>query len=265
MSAWARGPVSTPKYRDHCRLARRGVLAGGLADLGLAALDVQHVVGDLERDPEIASVGRQKMPLLNGRPSENSARFSAVLDQSTGFQRLQAGHRRAIKRLAFRQHVDHLPARHAARTRGGPERHDQFAARLRIGMCVRLRQQFERPALQGITRQNRSGLIECLMRAGFATPEVVVVHRRKIVMNKGVGVHHLHRGGNPCRTGLADGEQRGGFHHQERPHAACRRPALRSASPRRAALRSLPPGAAIRPAPARQPARRAPSFARQIE
>ena len=55
------------------------------------------------------------------------------------------------------------------------------------------------------------------MCARFATPQIVVVHRRQIVMHQRISVHHLHRCGNPRGTGLIDAEQRCAFHHQEGP------------------------------------------------
>ena len=144
-------------------------------------------------------------------PAQDRAGFRAVLDQPAGFQRLQPGDRRSVQNLAFRHHVDHLAARHAARARRGPKRHDQFAAGLRVGMGIVFAQHLERTALQRVAGQDRGRLVKRLMCAGFAAPQVVVVHRRQIVMHQRIGVHHLHRGRNPGGAGLVDAEERGSF------------------------------------------------------
>ena len=84
-------------------------------------------------------------------------------------------------------------------------------------MRVGLRQYLERPGLQGVASQNGCGFIKTLVCRGLATPQVVVVHRRQVVMHQGVGVQHLDRCGHPRGTGLGHGEYCRALHHQEGP------------------------------------------------
>ncbi len=56
-----------------------------------------------------------------------------------------------------------------------------------------------------------------LWRTGLAAPQVVVVHRRQVVVHQRIGVQHLDRGGDPRGAGLRHREQGGGLHHQEGP------------------------------------------------
>ena len=45
-----------------CRLAGRGVLAHGLAEIGLRAFMIEQVVGDLERKPDAGGVVTERRP-----------------------------------------------------------------------------------------------------------------------------------------------------------------------------------------------------------
>ena len=157
------------------------------------------------------------MPLRKGRPPEDGPRLGAELDQPPRLQSLQSGHSGPIKLPTLREHVDHLPAGHPARARRPTQGGDQFAACLWVRVRVGFGQDLEGAGLQGIAGQNRRGLVELLMGRGFAPSQIVVVHRRKVVMNQRIGVQHLNRGRRACRAGLRHGEHCGALHHQERP------------------------------------------------
>jgi hypothetical protein len=63
------------------------------------------------------------------------------------------------------------------------------------------------------------------MCAWFSAPQVIVVHRRQIIMHQRVGMQHFHRSGDSDGTGFIHPEQRSAFHHQEgaQPLAAAQR------------------------------------------
>jgi hypothetical protein len=52
------------------------------------------------------------------------------------------------------------------------------------------------------------------MAAGLAAAQIVVVHRRQIVMHQRVGVQQLHRRPDAGGTAPVDAEQGGTLHHQ---------------------------------------------------
>src|SRR5579872_5627398 len=150
--------------------------------------------------------------------SDPQARCELVmgLGAASGARGMAGG--QMIDMLAEGQHVDHLPASHPTGTRGRSQPHDQLAPRLRVRMRVRLRQHLECAGLERVARQDRRRLIERLVRGRLAPAQIVVVHRRQIVMHQRIAVQHLDRRRYPRRTGLRHREQGRGLHHQERPH-----------------------------------------------
>ena len=172
-----------PKHGHHRRFAGRLILPGSLANLCFVTLHVEKVVGDLERSTQITTIRRHHMSLLTRRSAEYCARFRTVLDQPAGLQRLQPCYRRSVEDLPLGKHVDHLAARHTSRSRRGPKRHHELAASLGIGMGIVFSQYLERTALQRVASQDRGRLVEGLMCACFATPQVVIIHRRQIIVH----------------------------------------------------------------------------------
>ena len=55
------------------------------------------------------------------------------------------------------------------------------------------------------------------MAGRFAAAEVVVIHRRQVVVNQGIGVHHLDGGGGVDCPGARHIEEVGTREHQEGP------------------------------------------------
>ena len=100
-------------------------------------------------------------------------------------------------------------------------------------------QHLERQRQQGIAGQNRRGLVERLVAGGPATPQIVVVHGRQIVVDQRIGVDHLDGAGG--RHGRLDRPAAGlrGQQHQHRPQPLARRQQAvthRFAKPCRAAV-----------------------------
>ena len=125
----------------------------------------------------------------------------------------------------LRQHVDHLPARHAARPGGEAESLDQLATRLRVAVRVRLGENLEGAGLQGVAREDRRRLVERFVRARPATAQVVVVHGGKVIVDERVGVQHFHARRDPRGARRRDAEQRGDLKDEEpaQPLAAAER------------------------------------------
>ena len=115
-------------------------------------------------------------------------------------------------------------AQHAAATAGG---------------SISLGQHLEGQRQQGVAGQNGRGLVERLVAGGPPATQIVVVHRRQIVVDQRIGVDHLDRAGG--RHGRLDRPAAGlgGQQHQHRPQPLARGQqaiAHRLAESRRAAV-----------------------------
>ena len=116
-----------PHQRDECCLSGLLVLAGLLAHLFLVAFHVQQVVGDLERQTQIMSVGMKGMALGFCRLAQDGPRFAGESDKHAGLHPLQAGHFLHLERVVLRYQVEHLSPHHAVRANGARQLHDQIA------------------------------------------------------------------------------------------------------------------------------------------
>ena len=77
---------------------------------------------------------------------------------------------------------------------------------------------FEGQRYQGIAGQNRRCLVELDVTCRLTAPQVVVVHRRKIVMDQRVGMDHLDSACRRDRRVHVTTAQMVGRQHQQRPH-----------------------------------------------
>ena len=72
-------------------------------------------------------------------------------------------------------------------------------------------QDVEGQRLQRITGQDGAGLAECLVAAGLATAQIIIIHRRQVVVDQRIGVNELDCAGRaiqnltPAPDGLAAG------------------------------------------------------------
>ena len=87
----------------------------------------------------------------------------------------------------------------------------------RVG--VRAGENVERQREQPVARQDGGGLVERLMSGRSAAPQVVVVHRRQVVVRQRIAVHTFERAPRQQGALAHHAEQRGALHHQERPEA----------------------------------------------
>ena len=77
------------------------------------------------------------------------------------------------------------------------------------------RQHGEGLGLQGVADQDGRGLVPLLVDGGLAAAQVVIVHRRQVVVDQRIAVDELHRRRHPHRAVAGDAEQAGAGHDQE--------------------------------------------------
>ena len=101
---------------------------------------------------------------------------------------------------------------------GSPRQHaGELGAHRRVRMPLRRRHRLEGKGEEGIADQDRRRLVEGDMAGRLAAAEVVVIHRRQVVVNQGIGVHHLDGGGGVDGPGARHLEEAGTREHQEGP------------------------------------------------
>ena len=107
-------------------------------------------------------------------------------------------------------HVENLAADHPGGSGGGgnggkrPEHAVRRDARRRRG------HEAEGVGEQGVASENGGRLVEGLVAGGPPAPEIVVVHCGEVVVDEGIGVDHLQRGGEGHRRIRRQAEQGGG-------------------------------------------------------
>ena len=136
--------------------------------------------------------------------------------------------------------VGHLPADHPAGPAASASVRTQPTA-ASAGRTSRARTS-NASVSRRIAGQDRRRLVERLVAGRPAAAQVVVVHRRQVVVDQRVGVDHLHRAGRGHRRRRVGPAGLGRHQRQERPQPLAARPAGCSASPRPAAPGSGPPG-----------------------
>ena len=252
------------------RLAGGGVLAGRLAEVGGRALDVQHVVDNLEGEADLAAEDadggdrrrRRRRPSSRRRPlPPQSARRSCARACRPAWRRRTSAAsapscgRTASRSMAWPPTMPAAPAAVAMTPMVCSLRSDD--GRMRV---VRLaRQPRERLGQQAVTDEDRLPLAEADVGGRAAAPQVVVVHRRQVVVDERVGVNQLEGARPPAwRAGTSRAPSRGWRRRWPGRAAggrACRRRAARSAGRRRArpataAAREWPGPDRYRPPPA---------------
>ena len=113
--------------------------------------------------------------------------------------------------------IERLPARHAAgagsRGKGGDQRH------LAPGRQFRsvIREDTKSIGQQAVAGKDGGRLVEGLVDRRQAAPQIVVVHRRQIVMDQRIAMDAFERRGDSERRLSAHRKKRRAFHHQKRP------------------------------------------------
>jgi hypothetical protein len=138
-------------------------------------------------------------------------------DQCAGLQPVHALELLGAQPAALGIEIDGLPAGHAERSRGvGEQAHEvDHLPGIEPG---RVRQHLERERLQCVRGEDRRGLVELAVHRGLAAPQVVVVHRRQVVVHQRERVQQLDRSGRGIEQRRVERQAFPGRVHQERPH-----------------------------------------------
>ena len=122
--------------------------------------------------------------------------------------------------MPHRFEVDGLTACHAegADTLRQQTRHRQAAQGIR-SISRGAGEQLERERLQGITRQDGGGFVEGAVAGGSPPTQIIVIHRRQIVVHQAVHMDQLDRGGWIVERFRGGAERRAGRVDQRRTQA----------------------------------------------
>ncbi len=169
------------------RIGTRGLAQG----LGIAG-DVEHVVVDLKRQADGGGVAVERChPRVALGHRHQRPQTHPGADQRAGLVLVHRLQRGEIERRTHRSEIDRLPRRHAVTPgglgQGGDERGE---ARVLAGG-----EHLEGQSLQRIAGEDRQRLVEGAVHRRTAAAQVVVVHRRQVIVDQRVGVDHLQRGG----------------------------------------------------------------------
>ena len=127
----------------------------------------------------------------------NAAGRRRILDQRTGLHRLHLAHLVQRHGAVLGLEIEHLPAGHAVDAGGTRQRRHQGCTNIAVGMRPAIRQKLERHGLKRIAGEDRRRLVKGDMAGRLAPPRLGIIHGRKIVMDKGIGMQALDR----CRHG----------------------------------------------------------------
>ncbi|CDN43885.1 hypothetical protein BN871_DS_00300 [Paenibacillus sp. P22] len=160
----------------------------------LVADQVENIVLDLEREPDVSTEQAQMLQSLFAGAPEARSGENGKYDQIAGFVLMDIFKllKRRYPLLAL--HIGRLPANHSC-CAGEPRQiggYVQQYARIRSlasGLC----RQIESMREEGVAGQNRHGFAVDPMVGRLAAPKVVVVHGRKIVMDERIRMDKLYR------------------------------------------------------------------------
>ena len=196
---------------DVGELALGGILARRLAQAGRVGGGIEHVIGDLEGEADGFAEGFEQGSLGTGGAAGQGSQDAAGADQRGGLAAVDAFEAVGVMWRAFGIEVFLLTADHAEGAGGmsqGPHRLDAMLGGAEEGQ-----------RLQRVAGEDGGGLIEGLMAGGPAAPQVVVVHRRQIIVDQGVGVEHLDRRHGPGAGMVMAADRAAGRQHQRRAQA----------------------------------------------
>ena len=142
------------------------------------------------------------------------------------------------RRRAAAGEIEHLAAGHAAEAGGRGKARDQLGAHRRVGVGGRVGENGEGQRQQRVAGEDRGRLVEGPVHGRPPAPEVVVVHRRQVVMDEAVAVDAFQRRRGAERIVGGAAEEAGRFDEDEgaEPLAAAERGMAHGGKqPRRAA------------------------------
>ena len=110
----------------------------------------------------------------------------------------------SAKRLARRFEIEHLAASHARAASRARHSQRQLGARPPDRDGSRDRQDLEGERQQRVAGKDGRRLVEGPVDGGTSAPDIVVVHRGKVVMHQRIAVHAFQRRGGIQRRFIAD-------------------------------------------------------------
>jgi hypothetical protein len=177
------------------RFAVGAVGACGLAHLLGGRSVVQDVVGDLERQPQRAAVGVQRVLRRLVRAHQQRAREHARPYQCARLVRVDKAQLLRRHCLPLAQDVFYLPAAHALHARRRRNQADDLRDALGRAEARLLRQQLERFGEQRVACENRHRLAVLDPHRRLPAAQAVIVHRGQVVMHEAEGVNQFQRAG----------------------------------------------------------------------
>ena len=207
------------EQRHERRLAGVRVLAGALARRGLVPAMVDEVVGDLEREADVARIAAIGRPRLGRQLGHDARRLDRIFDQRAGLQLLEPGDRRKVELLALRGEVHHLSAGHARRAGRSGQLEHEVGADPRVLVRRGMGEDLERQSVEAVAGEHRLGLAERLVNGRLAASQVGIVHARQIVVDQRIDMDRLDRAADAKRPLAVDREQSRRRNGEQRPKA----------------------------------------------
>ena len=224
---------STPNKPGNVSLPRSASLPARFAQRRLVAAHVEQVVGDLKRQPQPRPYSSSAARCRPRRPADQRSQLAARPEtsrRSCGGESLRA--RSSVGRAQLRR-PDRRPGRPTScRGAGGAGQHGAALGRDRAAGRTSRASTSKASVNSASPARIASRLAEDLVAGRPAAAQVVVVHRRQVVVDQRIGVDHLDGAGRRQRR--LDRRRR-----KPRPPstpasaaAACRAPTGCSESPR---------------------------------
>ena len=183
-----------------------GVLVRVLSEMFGGLHHVQQVVRDLEEKAQAVAVSRQCGQGRIVGAGGASAHATRRANQRASLRRVDDLEPLAVVRRPAPDGVEQLAADHTTRRRR------EFADQRdkHVGGEICLGDDLERVVQQRVAGQNGRGFVGVDVERGPAATEVVVIHRRQVVMHQAERVDAFDRdGGRDARASVAAGELRG--------------------------------------------------------
>ena len=202
-----------------------------LAELLVGAGHVEDVVDDLEQDPELLGEAAVRTHARLVDAGEGERDQDAGPDQAARLQPVELAQPVGVQLLAG-GHVAVLASDHA----GDAGRRDELPERrehARGIALLALAEMADRLGEEAVAGQDRDVLPVDDVRRRSAPPQLVVVHRRQVVVDQRVGVDELDRGRGGQHLASDPRPPSARWRGTARAGSACRRRAASSASPRR--------------------------------
>ena len=193
------------------------ILRDRLADKRGIAFDIEQIIGELKGNAQRASVIEQSVTLHRGRLPKNRAGFARVTDQRTGFHGLQAQNVGLGQTPARRLKVKHLPACHTGTPRIPCQTEHKRTADSRILMSCGMGENFESQCQQRVAGKNGGGFIKRFVNGRTPAPQIVIVHRRQIIVNERVTMYAFKRRRSVQRRFIRHAAKPGALQDEERP------------------------------------------------